>query len=60
MPHTGEKRGNTNWVQCPGCEDWFPASPAMLAPDAPDLHCPHCHQTFDRASAARVQPPDGP
>lgn len=58
MAHTGEKRGNTNWVQCPSCDGWFHASAAMLAPDAPSLHCPHCQAEFAAADAARVQKPD--
>ena len=57
MPYTGEKRGNTSWVQCPDCQDWFHANPAMLAPDAPDLHCPHCQTEFRAADAGRIQSP---
>jgi hypothetical protein len=41
-----EKRGNTVWLQCPGCAAWFPVGPSMLRPQAPPACCPACHHRF--------------
>ena len=49
-----EKRGTTNWAQCPGCKDWFHVSASLLARADVKLHCPHCHQEFLQQAAARL------
>jgi hypothetical protein len=48
-----EKRGNTAWVQCGDCRTWFPVSPEMLKPGAPDCHCPACGKDFTMAAGSR-------
>ncbi len=41
-----EKRGNSVWVKCDACPTWFPASPALLRPEAVPACCPACHHEF--------------
>ena len=54
MTRSAEKQGNTSWVRCPDCEEWFPVSNALLdARDIP-MHCPSCHHEFAGADAGRV------
>lgn len=50
-----EKRGNTLWVACPKCRRFFPVSPVMTRPEAPNCICPSCHQQFTLAE--RASPP---
>ncbi|MBM3502464.1 MAG: hypothetical protein FJX65_01185 [Alphaproteobacteria bacterium] len=47
-PHTapGEKRGNTTWVSCPSCKEWFHTTEDLIARGTIALHCPHCHHEF--------------
>jgi predicted Zn finger-like uncharacterized protein len=54
MAHAAEKSGNTSWVQCPACREWFPASSELLHAHGVQLHCPHCGRGFTRSDAARV------
>jgi predicted Zn finger-like uncharacterized protein len=54
MSHPTEKRGNTHWVQCPNCKQWFHVSAGLLAREAVKLHCPACQNLFPREAAARV------
>lgn len=42
----GEKHGNTAWLPCPRCSQWFPVAPAMLEATAPACVCPACHEQF--------------
>lgn len=49
-----EKSGNTSWVQCPSCKNWFPAGPSLLNRPEVSLHCPHCGTEFTQAQAARI------
>jgi hypothetical protein len=41
-----EKRGNSTWAQCPGCDHWFHVSPALLELKDVDLICPGCGLAF--------------
>ncbi len=50
-----EKRGNTSWVQCPKCEQWFPVSGALLDATGVPMHCPGCHHEFATADAGRIE-----
>lgn len=52
-----EKSGNTSWVQCPTCADWFHVSEGVLAAADTPMHCPHCHDEFTADKAARVVKP---
>ncbi len=38
-----EKRGNTLWLSCTGCQTWFPVSVALTRPGATPACCPQCH-----------------
>jgi predicted Zn finger-like uncharacterized protein len=49
-----EKQGNTSWVRCPSCEQWFPVSNALLDADDVPMHCPGCHREFAGADAGRI------
>jgi hypothetical protein len=51
-PHW-EKRGNALWLECPACATAYPASPAMLAANAPRACCPACHHEFGPAAQGR-------
>jgi NAD-dependent SIR2 family protein deacetylase len=48
----GEKRGNTAWIECGDCGNWFHSTPDLIAMNDIDLHCPKCHAEF-RPEAAR-------
>jgi len=45
-----EKRGNTAWLECPACRNWFPVGPVMLRAEAPAAPCPQCHHEFNTAA----------
>ena len=49
-----EKRGTANWVQCPGCRDWFHVTSGMLARPDVKMHCPHCQRQFAQGEAIRI------
>jgi hypothetical protein len=49
-----EKTGNTSWVQCPSCRNWFPAGPSLLERSEVKLHCPQCDGDFPQDKAARI------
>ena len=46
-----EKTGNSNWVQCPDCTQWFHVSSDLLEMETVPLVCPECAHSFppDRA-----------
>jgi hypothetical protein len=50
----GEKRGNTSWVQCAGCEGWFHATEDIVNRAVVTLHCNHCHTEFLPADAKKI------
>lgn len=56
-PAWWEKTGNTSWVKCAACGNWFHASAGLLAKTDVLLHCPHCHNEFTVDGAARVARP---
>lgn len=49
-----EKRGNTSWVSCGACDNWFHVALAMLGERAPRLHCPKCHAEFAAGEASHI------
>ncbi len=49
-----EKSGNTSWIQCPSCEDWFHVGPELLDRPKVKLHCPACHTEFLQDEAKRL------
>ncbi len=56
QPHW-EKQGNTVWVSCRDCREWFPVGPEMLAVGTIRLVCPHCQAMFLPDEAAKVVEP---
>lgn len=50
----GEKRGNTSWVQCGNCGDWFHATEDLISRGTVNMHCPHCHTEFLPAAAKKI------
>jgi hypothetical protein len=46
-----EKLGNTVWVACPKCATAFPVSPALAGHATAQMHCPACHNDFNRNDA---------
>ncbi len=52
-----EKQGNTAWVSCRDCAEWFPVAPELLAMETVRLVCPHCHAEFLPDDAAQVVEP---
>jgi hypothetical protein len=50
----GEKRGNTSWVQCAGCDNWFHATEGIISRANVKLHCNHCHTEFLPAGAKKI------
>jgi hypothetical protein len=57
MSQFSEKRGNTTWAQCAGCQGWLPVSAALLAAKTVALHCPHCQKSFLPEQAQQVVRP---
>lgn len=49
-----EKSGNTSWVQCAACREWFHVGPSILNRPEVTLHCPHCGSDFKQADAPRI------
>jgi predicted RNA-binding Zn-ribbon protein involved in translation (DUF1610 family) len=52
-----EKHGNTPWVCCRSCGQWFHISLSLLQADAVKLHCPHCGDAFAKEEARIVVEP---
>ena len=50
----GEKRGNTSWVQCAYCDNWFHATEGIISRASVKLHCNHCHTEFLPADAKKI------
>jgi acetyl-CoA carboxylase beta subunit len=50
----GEKRGNTSWVSCPACKEWFHTTEDLISRATIALHCPHCGHDFLPDQAARI------
>ena len=50
----GEKRGNTSWVQCRTCDNWWHATTDLIERETVKLHCPACHDEFVPADAKLI------
>tara|TARA_Y100000590_G_C15286076_1_gene850691 strand:+ start:297 stop:500 length:204 start_codon:yes stop_codon:yes gene_type:complete len=50
----GEKRGNTSWLTCNSCNNWFHATCELIEKDNIKLHCPSCHNEFFPKESNRI------
>ncbi len=50
----GEKRGNSTWIECDTCGNWFHTTVDLIARESVALHCPQCHAEFVPAAARRI------
>jgi predicted Zn finger-like uncharacterized protein len=57
QPPWWEKRGNTTWISCHNCDDWFHVSLGLLQANEKALHCPHCGNRFKQEEAGQIVRP---